>query len=221
MRAGLAIAVLGALVGATGIENRALGTTVVALRGRDYIIVAADSREVRISQDGTIRDSRDDACKIFEKDQVLYAQAGISGSSAGFNVGVLARSAMKAGRNLEQIRSEFESAALPSVEGELRRWRTQPRETPEGIPGIHYMFAHVSNGRPELVWGGIGGFRSIDRTIVGKVYERGAWPGARENVTRDWLTSCDRSSHRPRADRLSYRSRGRSRCEGDDTARIR
>jgi hypothetical protein len=129
-----------------------IGTTLVALRTRDSVIVATDSREVQIDPSGRIVRTRDDKCKMFEQDRVLFALAGIAQSTADFDAMMLARRVIKPGRSLQDMASDFQRTAQPAIETEVRRWKSPPGERAEGVPGLHYLFAKAEGGVSALVW---------------------------------------------------------------------
>jgi hypothetical protein len=158
------------------------GTLVVALRIRDAILVATDSREVRIDPTGRTIGARDDKCKMFEQDGVVFALAGIAHSTAEFDAMALARQVIKPRASLKEMAVAFQRVARPAIQKELRRWKAAPGETAEGIPGLHYLFAKSEGGVSSAAWGGIAGFRDAEGLIVARVNEDGAWPGMKENV---------------------------------------
>lgn len=160
----------------------AMGTTVVALRTRDSIVVATDSREVQVDPTGRIVSTRDDKCKMFEQNGVLFALAGIARSTSDFDAMDLARKLMKPGVPLRDMVSAFQRAARPAIESELRRWKTAPGETVEGVPGLHYLFGKSEGGASSVMWGGIAGFRNPKGLIVADVIDEGVWPGRPQNV---------------------------------------
>jgi hypothetical protein len=159
-----------------------MGTTVVALRTRDSTVVATDSREVQIDPTGRIVSVRDDRCKMFEQNGVLFALAGIARSTSDFDALELARTFMKPEVPLKDMVSAFQRAARPAIESELRRWKTAPGETVEGVPGLHYLFAKSEAGGSSVMWGGIAGFRNPKGLIVADVVDKGVWPGRPQNV---------------------------------------
>jgi 20S proteasome alpha/beta subunit len=65
------------------ILNPALATTVVVLRGPDYVILGADSRVTDVDGDQTGSSS---TCKIRQFDNVYFALAGPAGDGRGFDV---------------------------------------------------------------------------------------------------------------------------------------
>lgn len=166
-----------------------IGSLIVALRIRDAIILATDSREVRIDETGRIDGTRDDKCKVFEQAGIVFALAGIAQSSAKFDAMAIARRAIERRLPLKAIAAAFQRAAVPALQLELRRWDRAPGETAEGIPGLHYMFASSEGGSSTAVWGGIAGFRDTSGSITARVIDEGVWPGTKDNVLMFGKTS--------------------------------
>lgn len=158
------------------------GTTVVALRTRDAVLIATDSREVQIDPSGRVINVRDDACKMIERNKVVFALAGISRSTRSFDAMATANRVMVPGLSLKEMASRFQRLAEPAIQAELRRWPNTPGETAEGIPGLHYLFAAPQHGVSAMVWGDVAGIRRSDGTIVATTLEHGEWPGPPENV---------------------------------------
>jgi hypothetical protein len=172
------------------------GSVVVALRTADAILIAADSRVDRIDKAGRIQRDNDDACKVFDRNEVVFALAGIAGASSGFDPFAIARSVMTRGRSVKDMAAEFQRRATVALQVELRRWKNDPRETPQGIPGIHYLFAGKDHGTNVLSWASLAGIRRLDGTLIVRTIESGAWPGQRENVLLFGKTAAiDREAH--------------------------
>ncbi len=94
----------------------------------------------------------------------------------------LARRVIKPRLSLKEMGVAFQRVARPAVQSELRRWKAAAGETPEGIPGLHFLFAKSEDGVSSAVWGRIAGFRDAKGSIVARITEDSAWPGLKENV---------------------------------------
>jgi hypothetical protein len=130
--------------------NSCGGTTVVAIRGDDYVVLGSDSMIIQTTGD---RNVSMPACKIQQMSGVFFAAAGVFGGP-GFNAYEIAKEASSKGADTVTTANRFERAARGPFTTFVRRLR---RENPTAFSRycndrdcLQVAFAGFEKGTPKL-----------------------------------------------------------------------
>ncbi len=163
--------------------GRCGGTTVIAIRGDDYVVLGSDSMIIAMRAD---RNVSLPGCKVQQMNKVFFGAAGVLGGP-GFNAYEIARKASMKGADTVAIANRFEGAARGPFTAFVQRFR---RENPTAFSRycndrdcLQVAFASFDNGTPKLA---IRSFRVATRgelTIVA--------PDARMDCPGDCVTGAE------------------------------
>jgi len=133
------------------ILNPAFATTVVVLRGPDYVILGADSRVTDVNGDQTGSSS---TCKIRQFDKVYFALAGPVGDGRGFDVFELAARIANGRTDVVGIADDFERLMRrPLTEYLQRFYGESPAQFSRYCANricLQVAFVTVDSGTPKI-----------------------------------------------------------------------
>jgi hypothetical protein len=159
------------------------GTTVVAVRGNDYVVLGSDSMIIVTTAD---RNVSLPGCKIQQMNKVFFGAAGVLGGP-GFNAYEIARKASINGADTVAIANRFESAAREPFTAFVQRFR---QDNPTAFyrycnnrDCLQVAFASFDKGIPKLA------IRSFRVTTKGE--STNVVPDARMNCPGDCVTGAE------------------------------
>lgn len=132
-------------------EGHGIATTLVAVRGPDYVVLASDSR---IGLIYTQKMNRVAGCKIQQFGTFFIGISGIATDPRGFNAYDLVRKVSVQAGSLAAIADRFSSAALEPFKVSVRKLREEhPADFAKYCNNrdcLQVAFARIEDGVPEL-----------------------------------------------------------------------
>lgn len=131
--------------------NSASATTVVVLRGPDYVILGSDSKTTEVKGDQTASSL---ACKIRQFGEVAFAAAGAVGDGKEFDVFRVAAGSAKGRADVVAVANDFESVTRGPFRHYLQRfYREDPAQFTRYCAKkvcLIVVFAAMDRGIPKI-----------------------------------------------------------------------